>query len=80
MYINPFKSSCIRFGPRYDAMYADITIQDGSVILWVKSIQYLGIGMKLSRLFKCVFDSAKKSFYKSFNVILEKQVNLLQTL
>ena len=28
--------------------------------------------MKSSRLFKCVFDSAKKLFYKSFNAIFGK--------
>ena len=63
MSINPSKSSCSRFGPRYDAMCANITAHDGSVMPWVKSIQYLGITMKSSRLFKCVFDSAKNSFY-----------------
>jgi len=31
--------------------------------------KYLGIVMQSSRLFKCVFDSSKKSFYKSFNAI-----------
>ena len=53
-------------------MGADITAHDGSVIPWVKSIQYLGIAMKSSRLFKCVFDGTKKSFYKSFNAIFGK--------
>ena len=72
MSINPSKSSCIRFGPRYDASCANITAHDGSVIPWVKSIRYLGIEMKSSRIFKCVFDSAKKSFYKSFNAIFGK--------
>ena len=28
--------------------------------------------MKSSRIFKCVFDSAKESFYKSFNAIFGK--------
>ena len=72
MSINPSKSSCIRFGPRYDAPCANITAHDGSVIPWVESIRYLGIEMKSSRIFKCVFDSAKKSFYKSFNAIFGK--------
>jgi exonuclease III len=72
MSINPSKSSCIRFGPRYDVMCANITAHDGSEIPWVKNIQYLGIVMTSSRLFKCVFDNAKKSFYKSFNAIFGK--------
>ena len=72
MSINPSKSACIRFGPRYEAMCANITAHDESVIPWAKSIKYLGIVMKSSRLFKCVFDDAKKSFYRSFNAIFGK--------
>ena len=72
MSINPSKSACIRFGPRYEAMCANITAHDGSLIPWAKSIKYLGIVMKSSRLFKCVFDDAKKSFYRSFNAIFGK--------
>ena len=48
------------------ALCANITAHDGSVIPWVKSIRYLGIEMEASPIFKCVFDSAKKSFYKSY--------------
>jgi hypothetical protein len=72
MSINPTKSSCIRFGPRYDSVCADITTHDGSKIPWVNSCIYLGIEMLSSRYFKCVFDIAKKSFYKSFNAIFGK--------
>ena len=72
MSINPTKSSCIRFGPRYDVVCAQITTQDGSKIPWVKSCIYLGIEMFAYRSFKCVFDIAKKSFYKSFNAIFGK--------
>ena len=61
MSINPSKSSCIRFGPRHDALCANITAHDGSDIPWVKSIRYLGIEMKSSRVFKCVVDTAEKS-------------------
>ena len=43
MSINPSKSSCIRFGPRYDAICADIMTHDGSIIHQVKSCKYLGI-------------------------------------
>jgi hypothetical protein len=39
MTINPSKSArSIRFGPRYEAMCANITANDGSPILWAKSI------------------------------------------
>ena len=50
MSINPSKSSCIRFGPRHDALCANITAHDGSDIPWVKSIRYLGIEMKSTRV------------------------------
>jgi len=69
MSINPTKSSCIRFGPRYDAVCSEVTTHDGSKIPWVTSCHYLGTEMFSSRSFKCVFDSAKKSFYRSFNAI-----------
>ena len=79
MSINPSKSSCIRFGPRYDALCANLIARDGSAIPWVKSIRYLGIEMMSSRIFKCVFDSATKSFYKPFNAIFGK-IGLLMLL
>jgi len=63
MFINPNKSSCIRFGRRYDAMCANTIAYEETAILWVKSVKYLGIQMQSSRLFKCVFDISKKSFY-----------------
>ena len=37
MSINPSKSSSIRFGPRYDALCANITAHGGSVIPWLKA-------------------------------------------
>ena len=72
MSINPSKSSCITFGPRYNTRCANITAHDGSEIPWVKTIHYVGIEMKSPRLFTCVFDTAKKSFYKAFNAIFGK--------
>lgn len=72
MFINPNKSTCIRFGPRYDAACAEISTHDGNIIPWVKSCRYLGIELSSSRSFKCVFDVAKRSFYKSFNAIYGK--------
>jgi hypothetical protein len=72
MFINPAKSSCIRFGPQYDTICEEIVTHEGSKIPWVKTCKYLGIEMFSSRSFKCVFDNAKKSFYKSFNAIFGK--------
>jgi hypothetical protein len=62
MSVNPTKSSCrsIRFGPRCDAVCAEITTQDVSKISWVDSCKIpIGIEMFSSRSFKCVFDMAK---------------------
>ena len=36
---------------------------------WVKSVRYLGIYIVSSFKFKCEFDNAKKSFYRSFNAM-----------
>jgi exonuclease III len=72
MLINPAKSSCIRFGPRHDAICEEIITHEGSKIPWAKTCKYLGIEMISSRSFKCAFDNAKKSFYKSFNAIFGK--------
>jgi len=63
------QSLCKRFSLRYDAKCANIIAHDGSAIPWVESIKYLGIVMQSSRSLKCVFDSSKKSSYKSFNSI-----------
>ena len=72
MLINPAGSSCIRFGPRHDAICEEIITHEGSKIPWAKTCKYLGIEMISSRSFKCAFDNAKKSFYKSFNAIFGK--------
>ena len=53
-------------------MCEEIVTHRGSKIPWAKSCKYLGIEMISSRSFKCVFDNAKKSFYKSFNAIFGK--------
>jgi len=42
MSTSPSISSCIRFGPRYDAMYANIIAHDGSAIPW-ENIKYLAV-------------------------------------
>ena len=47
MSINPSKSSCIRFGPRYDAICAKITAHDGSIIPRVKSCKYSNVVVEI---------------------------------
>jgi len=39
---------------------------------WVDNIRYLGVFISCSTKFSCSFDSAKRSFYRSFNAIFGK--------
>ena len=43
MFINSYKSKCIRFGPRYKNTCTNITTRDGKIIEWVGSCRYLGL-------------------------------------
>jgi len=43
MRINATKSACIRFGPRYDADCANLTMKNGQAISWVTTCRYLGV-------------------------------------
>ena len=42
------------------------------MIHWVKTCRYLGVYIQANRVFKCIFDNAKKSFYRAFNAIYGK--------
>ena len=70
--INAKKSVCVRIGPRCHADCCHITMSDGREIVWSNTVRYLGIFIKCSRKFSCSFDSAKKSFYRSFNAVFGK--------
>ena len=72
MALNPKKSVCIRFGPRFDAKCAPLVTSCGQQLSWVKSCRYLGVFFFANRNFKCVFDNAKKAYYRSFNSIFGK--------
>ena len=72
MVINCKKSFCLRIGPRYDTQCADIISLSGQLIPWATEIRYLGIHIVSSRLFKCSFTMAKRSFYRAANAILAK--------
>jgi hypothetical protein len=69
MEINDKKTVCMRIGPRYDACCSDITTFDGKKLTWVADMRYLGVCFVSSRTFKCCYDNAKKSLYRSFNAI-----------
>ena len=72
MAINSAKSVCLRIGERFDVLCSNITLSDGRVIPWVKTCRYLGVYIQANRVFKCIFDNAKKSFYRAFNAIYGK--------
>lgn len=72
MALNAKKSTCIRFGPRYDSACAPLVTVNGHQLDWVKTCRYLGVFFMASTKFKCSFDCAKKSYYRSFNSVFGK--------
>jgi len=70
--INVKKSVCTRIGSRCNSVCGDIVTSDGQPLLWVDSIRYLGVYILRFRNFKCCFDNAKKSLYRSFNAVFGK--------
>ena len=61
MSINSKKSCCIRIGPRCNSKCSNLTTSCGSDLPWVTDINYLGVHIVQSRIFKCSFHHAKKS-------------------
>jgi len=72
MIINAKKSMCLRIGSRFNANCANIYLKSGNVIPWVTRCRYLGVHIVSARTFKCNFDDAKRSLYRSFNAIYGK--------
>jgi len=72
MALNPKKCVCLRCGPRFDAKCAPLVTNSGQQLLWVNSCRYLGVYFLAHRNFKCVFDNAKKAYYRSFNSVFGK--------
>jgi hypothetical protein len=72
MLINAKKSMCLRIGSRFNAKCANLHLKCGNVIPWVTCCRYLGIHVVSARTFKCDFDEAKRSLYRSFNAIYGK--------
>jgi len=71
MAINPKKSACMRFGPKYRNVCANV-VASRSVINWITSCRYLGVYLESSVKFKCSFGKNKASFYQAFNNIFGK--------
>jgi len=63
---------CTRIGPRCNAVCGAIVTSDGSQLLWVEKLRYLGIFIVSGKTFRCCFDNAKKSFYRAFNAVFGK--------
>jgi len=47
-------------------------MSDGQALRWVDNIRYLGVFISCPSKFSCSFDSAKRSFHRSFNAIFGK--------
>ncbi len=72
MALNPMKSVCLRFGPRYDKPCEPLTVASGQKLCWVTSCRYLGVYLLSSANFKCSLDNGKKAYYRAFNAIFGK--------
>ena len=72
MSVNAKKSFCLRIGPRHRTECANICTTAGDNISWVSEIRYLGVFIKSAMHFKCSFDNAKQSFFRSFNAVYGK--------
>jgi len=67
--MNSKKSCYIRIGPRCNIKCSNLTTSCGSDLPWVTDINYLGVYIIQSRLFKCSFHHAKQAFHRSLNAI-----------
>lgn len=72
MLINVKKSSCIRFGNRFNIPCADIVSSHGGPIKWSDSCRYLGMHFVSGRSFRCNLDHAKARFFRAFNMVYSK--------
>ena len=50
MALNPKKSVCIRFGPRFDAKCAPLVSSSGQQLEWVKTCRYLACFLLLTEI------------------------------
>lgn len=72
MAINISKSCCLRIGPRFDKLCCAILTDNGMPLPWVNELRYLGIYILNSRIFRCSFNRAKRSYYRALNAIYGK--------
>ena len=72
MRINVTKSSCVRFGSRYNEPCVELVSNHGGVIHWANSCRYLGVELVGGRSLRCSFDNLKSRFFRAFNAIYGK--------
>jgi hypothetical protein len=72
MLINVKKSSCIRFGNRFNSQCCELVSSHGGVIKWNDSCHYLGIHFVSGRSFRCKLDDVKARFFRAFNAMYSK--------
>ena len=72
MTINVNKSRSVRIGSRFNTRCSEISTMNGLSLTCVNEMRYLGIFMINSRVFRCSFDQAKRTYYRSLNAIFGK--------
>ena len=72
MSLNVKKLACIRIGPRCNINCCNIVTREGRELVWINVVRYLEVYVESSSSFKCSLDSAKCSFYRSFNAVFGK--------
>jgi len=75
---NTTKSVAMTFGPRHDAVCAHLTLSGHGIIQYAQSLKYLGVCIKAHRTFVCNIDHVKAKFYRPFNCIYAKSLQVTQ--
>jgi len=65
----------MRVGPRFNVNCSNdsnILASDGRELSWCENVRYLGIYLKASKQYSCLFSQAKCSYYRAFNAVYGK--------
>jgi len=66
-FINVGKLARMRIGSRHHVKSMNISTVNSGELVWCEKIKYLGIDLAAARVFKCLYDNAKRTFYRAFN-------------
>jgi len=74
MTVNVRTSACMRIGPRFNVNCSNIVASDFRALSLCENIRYLGVYLKASRQYSCVFSetTCKRSYYREFNAVYGK--------